>query len=313
MIPISSITSISPKNVAGSIPNAIEIFHAPLTASRNCNKTTTSSGADTNGGGEGQRSLFTTLPKRDHTMGILVDSWRKQAPEAYERYIQGDTSGELVKFGRSRSASTATTSSSVRGGAGGYESSDSSSSHSTVGGAGATTTRSQPKPTSSSDKSGSEQRGGGNTGGDGSTKGPHPATQADTPDLEKQAMHTRLPSEPKKVYELLYHKPEFLRGIWESEGMKGEWSEEGSGSRPWGFGCVLTNPCPPLPHQLQTSRWNPGPTANEPFPTPDPSVGNSVAPNAKARRPSSPLKTAKNGGVSRGRPGRPVYRQARVS
>jgi hypothetical protein len=216
MIPISSITSISPKNVAGSIPNAIEIFHAPLTASRNCNKTTTSSSGSDANGGEGQRSLFTTLPKRDHTMGILVDAWRKQAPEVYERYIQGDTSGELVKFGRGRSASTATASS-ARGG--GYESSDSSSSHSTVGGAG-TTPRTQPKSTS--DKSGSEQRGGGNTGGDGSTQGPHPATQADTPDLEKQAMHTRLPSEPKKVYELLYHKPEFLRGIWEAEGMKGE-------------------------------------------------------------------------------------------
>ena len=43
-------------------------------------------------------------------------------------------------------------------------------------------------------------------------------------------MHTRLPSEPKKVYELLYHKPEFLRGIWESEGMKGEFEGPGVGA-----------------------------------------------------------------------------------
>lgn len=166
-IPLSTITSIEPKNVAGSIPNAIEVLHS--------------------GDGEQQRSLFTTLPKRDHTMSILRDCWKQQAPDAYER---GQVSGPTET-----SASTTATADDA-----GYESSSSSSSNATVG----------------------KQANGGSTGGDGSTKGPHPATKADTPDLEKQAMHTRLPSDPKKVYELLYHKESFLKGIWEGEGMTSE-------------------------------------------------------------------------------------------
>lgn len=158
-------------------------------------------------------------------MGILVGAWRKQAPEAYERAISGGggDASELARYGDGNRPRSSSTAASTHDNDRGYESSSSSSSASTVGrhnnnnntssGAGAN---------GSSSKSGVEQQGGGSTGGDGSSRGPHPATKADTPDLDKQALHTRLPSEPKKVYELLYHKEEFLRGIWEGEGMTSE-------------------------------------------------------------------------------------------
>jgi hypothetical protein len=156
-------------------------------------------------------------------MGILVGAWRKQAPEAYERAISGGggDASELARYGDGNRPRSSSTAASTHDNDRGYESSSSSSSASTVGrhpntssGAGANG--------GSSSKSGVEQQGGGSTGGDGSSRGPHPATKADTPDLDKQALHTRLPSEPKKVYELLYHKEEFLRGIWEGEGMTSE-------------------------------------------------------------------------------------------
>ena len=274
-IPISSITSISPKNVAGSIPNAIEILHEPLAPGRN--SSIKSSGND----GDTQRSLFTTLPKRDHTMGRLVDAWRRQAPEAYERAISGGgEGGELAKYGDGQRAAADDR---------GYESSSSSESNSTVGRNG------------SGSKSGVEQRGGGATGGDGSSKGPHAATKADTPDLEKQALHTRLPSEPKKVYELLYHKESFLKGIWEDEGMHSE-SRRGS----YSSRRVLTNDIP-----AQTFKSNLGPMASGRLPIVDRSAARSGVPSVRARKPSFSPTDARIGGGSKEQRGRRVFPQAR--
>jgi hypothetical protein len=38
-------------------------------------------------------------------------------------------------------------------------------------------------------------------------------------------MSASLPSEPEKIYKLLYHNDEFLQSIWKEEGFKGASSE----------------------------------------------------------------------------------------
>jgi hypothetical protein len=143
-----------------------------------------------------------------------VDQWRAGKGETYEAFLKSEAGEGLRSYVPGTDQGKIGTNVNSSNPGAGYES-DSSSSTTHVG------SHSDPAKPPASSSSG-KQAGGGSSGPDSSTTGPHPATQADTPDLEKQALHTRLPSEPKRVYELLYHKPEFLEGIWKGEGMKGE-------------------------------------------------------------------------------------------
>lgn len=207
VFPISSITSISPKNVAGMIPNAIEVLHT-ITLPTNGSS---SKSSDANSDDEAKRSLFTTLSKRDHTLTNLMTYWNKENPEAYEAYISGQgqeaVPANIIAAGRARGGSTAT-----------QQSTHDSTRQEAASVSRADANKNDVKQTTSAKGDKTADKDGNNAGG--KSHGPHAATKADTPDLEKQALHTTLPvDDPKKCFELLYKKEEFLRGIWEDQGM----------------------------------------------------------------------------------------------
>ena len=193
-IPIKSIISIAPKNVAGSIPNAIEIVYdasVPVKEKNMAKFTPSEPGPE--------KALFTTFNDRDHVMGNLVSQWKVAAPEAYEKLIQQGHGAAITH------AKTA-------GSGGGHH-------HRTSSAASASSTSTQkPTPAATTDKSTPDQDHK-PTDGDG----PHPATKADVPDLEKRALDVRLSADnPQKVFDLLYHSEHFMKGLWEEEGMQSE-------------------------------------------------------------------------------------------
>lgn len=61
-----------------------------------------------------------------------------------------------------------------------------------------------------------------------------------------------LPSEPEKIYKLLYHNDEFLQGIWKEEGFKG--------ARPLSQPLQITPdaPMPRPPEDIQMQPWSNG-------------------------------------------------------
>jgi hypothetical protein len=128
----------------------------------------------------------------------------------------------------------------------------------------------------------------------------------------------RLPSEPEKIYKLLYHNNDFLESIWKEEGFKGT-----SGVPRVRPGTNDSSPISSFPASVipissrlallaspQTSKCNPGPTANVNSNTPDPSAVSARRHASAARRSFIP-RDKMIGSASRARRRRPVCRAGR--
>ncbi|KAJ9092354.1 hypothetical protein QFC21_006854 [Naganishia friedmannii] len=183
-ISIKHIHAVALRNVAGMIPNSFEVYY------------------------NDKKSQFTTLPDRDHVLRILMRNWKQENPQVYDVFMEKHPEfASYVVDNASPTTSTAVV--------------PPSSSTAAVAAANDETIAS-PAATddavAASGEDGAAAVRKDSTARDGGR--PRAATIANTQDLEKVALDTILPSEPEKIYKLLYHTDEFIQGIWKEQGFK---------------------------------------------------------------------------------------------
>ncbi|KAJ9114016.1 hypothetical protein QFC22_005836 [Naganishia vaughanmartiniae] len=187
-IPIKHIHAVALRNVAGMIPNSFEVYY------------------------NDKKSQFTTLPDRDHILRILMRQWKQENSQVYDLFM--DKHPEFASYVVDNASPTTSGSNVVVP----------PSSTTAAAAAAAGNDEKLVVPAESNGAAAAPGDEGAAVASEDSTARaggrPRAATIANTQDLEKVALDTILPSEPEKIYKLLYHNDDFLQGIWKEQGFK---------------------------------------------------------------------------------------------
>lgn len=139
--------------------------------------------------------LFSSFVTRDASYDLIVDSWRGENSSAYESMLadQAESSG--------------------------------------LAGPDETVVAASPSPAATPKTASSAPASGGLPTKEGSaavtTKAPHASTDCSGNHFKETSLDVRFPSDPIKIYELLYHNSEFLQTFWKTQKLTdtkiGEW------------------------------------------------------------------------------------------